>query len=209
MALATRDELVASVKAWLRRTSDPTLAERVDDLVHLCEADFADKLRTRHLLTRARATLNEQWEFLPDDCLHVQTVWLIRGGVRDPEPMDYHSPDNIARLRKKTGAVPCYYTVIGRQLGFFPANELDLSSDLQFDLIYYRRASKLLADSDSNAVLLNYPAIYLYGTLRQAAPFLRDDPAIAIWEAAYNDALSGANAETRELIGGPLTMELA
>lgn len=63
------------------------------------------------------------------------------------------------------------------------------------ELAYYLRVQLGPDDGDTNNVLSTYPACYIYGSLIQSAPFLRDDTRVALWKTLYDNALLGANAE--------------
>lgn len=77
---------------------------------------------------------------------------------------------------------------------------------------YYAKPSLIRNDSDGvNWLTTNAPDLMLYGSLMEAAPFLKDDGRIAVWRDFYSDAL----ADYRDLIrdedrsGAPLAMVLA
>jgi len=63
------------------------------------------------------------------------------------------------------------------------------------ELAYYQRQNLDMADDATNNVLSTYPAIYIYGSLIHAAPFLRDDARVGTWQKLYDNAIAGANAE--------------
>ena len=57
------------------------------------------------------------------------------------------------------------------------------------------RIVPLSAGTDTNWLLTNYPDIYLYGSLIESAPYLRDDQRIGLWQSEYDrraDELAGS-----------------
>jgi hypothetical protein len=63
------------------------------------------------------------------------------------------------------------------------------------EMAYYQRLGLGWNDTDTNSVLSMYPACYLFGSLIQSAPFLRDDSRVKLWSDLYNNAIEGANRE--------------
>jgi hypothetical protein len=59
-------------------------------------------------------------------------------------------------------------------------------------LTYYKRVADLSADTDTNDILANHPAIYIYGALTHHAALKQDAQKAALWKAAYDIAIDGA-----------------
>jgi hypothetical protein len=57
------------------------------------------------------------------------------------------------------------------------------------ELTYYAKLSKLSSTNTTNWLLTAASDAYLYGTLMQAAPYLKDDARIAVWSSMYISAL--------------------
>jgi hypothetical protein len=59
-----------------------------------------------------------------------------------------------------------------------------------------------------NWLLRSHPDAYLYGSLMQAAPFLRDDERIPVWGQFFSNAINSINQrEIRRQIGGVLRVQ--
>lgn len=54
-----------------------------------------------------------------------------------------------------------------------------------------------LMTTDPNWLLTAHPDIYLYGTLVEAAPFLKDDARVPVWEARLQDAIESLSGSVR------------
>ena len=67
-------------------------------------------------------------------------------------------------------------------------------------LRYYQKLTTP-AGSTVNAILTNYPNVYLYGCLIEAAIFEQDQQAAAGYLASYNASVSGLNARTQRITG--------
>lgn len=54
-----------------------------------------------------------------------------------------------------------------------------------------------LMTTDPNWLLTAHPDVYLYGTLVESAPYLKDDARVAVWEQRYQDAVAGIAGSVR------------
>jgi hypothetical protein len=78
---------------------------------------------------------------------------------------------------------PKFYSIIGEQMEFLPAPDTTYT----MQMIYFAMVPPLSqSTTGSNWLLQRYPNIYYYGALLQAAPYLRDDPRIAVWQNMYD-----------------------
>jgi hypothetical protein len=179
MALSTYANLLASVAAWLNRDD---LTAVIPDFVTLAEADMNSRLRLRAMLTRATATLDEAYETLPTDYLHMYRV------VVNDDQITFAPSDRLARYALDyAGEAPKYYAITGSQLQLVPTPTALATATIE--MTYYARPSALSDSNPSNAILAASPGIYLYGALIQAAPYLGDDQRTQTWGQLYQDAI--------------------
>ena len=66
------------------------------------------------------------------------------------------------------------------------------------NIYYYARFDLGDLPGDSNRVLQTHPALYLFGALLEAAPYLKFTSDIPIWQGRYDQAFIGAMANTHE-----------
>jgi hypothetical protein len=97
---------------------------------------------------------------------------------------------------------PRFATIVGSEIEWSPFPSLDPNAPPGAtpqwpvaEMAYYQRLGLGMDDTDSNSVLSTYPACYIYGSLIQSAPFLRDDTRVSVWKTLYDNALIGANSE--------------
>lgn len=97
---------------------------------------------------------------------------------------------------------PRKYSIVGGEIEWSPFPSWDPKTQGPAppnwpvaEMSYYQRCALGLNDTDTNPVLSTYPAIYLYGSLVQSAPFLRDDSRVQTWANLYEAAVVGANNE--------------
>jgi len=58
-----------------------------------------------------------------------------------------------------------------------------------FEMIYYARPRLLDDESETNWITENWPQLLLYATLREVAPFMKDDARIGTWDGMYQRLL--------------------
>ena len=71
----------------------------------------------------------------------------------------------------QTSGTPNFFTIVGSNilLGVQP----DSAKTLQIN--YYKNLTALSDSNATNDILTNYPELYLYGSLAEAAPFIMQD----------------------------------
>jgi hypothetical protein len=181
MALSTYAELKSSVADWLNR-SDLTTA--IPDFISLAEAQMERKLRTRQMISRATATVNTEYSALPDDFLEVKSLKLQTNPVT---PLQFETIDSLDNLQQqyRSASKPRFFSVVGNQIRTVPVPDGSYTTELT----YYAKLSKLSTSNTTNWLLTAASDVYLYGTLMQAAPYLKDDGRIAVWSSMYISAI--------------------
>lgn len=200
MALNSYDGLLASLAGWLMR--DDLLAV-LPDFISLAEDDMNKRLRLRLMMKRSTTTIDadlasDGYETLPGDFLQMWRLSL------DGEPLEFAAASKMAEYAQQLrGGRPAYFSIVGEQLHFAPQGP---APGGLVEMVYYARVPGLSAANQTNALLLKGgPAIYLYGALKQSAPYLGDDPRIATWAQLYDEAcglLQGADDAAE--FAGPL-----
>ena len=179
MALATYSNLTAAVAAWLNRSD---LTAVIPDFVTLAEGKIARDLRLSAQIASTTLTTvaGNQGVTLPSDLLEIENLTLTSTSppgalsVVTPEILDRKYPVNYA-----TGQ-PVVYAPIGTQLLFGPTPDAAYT----VSLVYFQRFTAL-STTPTNWLLTNYPSIYLFGTLAEAAGYMMDPQASAMWTQRY------------------------
>ncbi len=184
MALDTYSALKASVADFLNRDD---LSNQVADFVTLAEAQINRDVRHWRMETRATTTLDARYVALPTDW--VETIRLVADD--NYRALQLLSTDQLERARPGASAgAPQYYAHTAGQIELFPVPGESYTGEL----LYYAKIDALSDSNTSNWLLSDSPDIYLYGSLIQSAPFLRDDERIAVWAAFYSAAVTRLNA---------------
>lgn len=191
MALTNYTELKSAVADWLERAD---LSARIPDFISLAEAQMNRALRVRRMVVQDTNTVSTAYFAVPNDYLDAITLATTLGTELDPAPSDVLARFDTSPA--ETGP-PRFYALVGDQFQVFPAPDQAYT----FLLTYYGRVPALSADNPANWILTESPDAYLYGTLLQAAPYLRDAEATEIWSGLYGAAMTAIQASTRTRAG--------
>lgn len=199
MAITTYAELQSAAANWLVRAD---LTARIPEFIALAEARLNRVMRTR--LTEAEVPLaagpGVRSVALPAGFTEPLRLWIERAGGREELPFLEASLMAAVSLRGEPGA----WTVDGAKVGF------DRPCDQAYAFTLRLLQKFVLSDAaPTNAVLRDFPDLYLFATLSEAAPFLRDAELAAAYETKLARALAEANTqEARSRAAGTLFTEL-
>jgi hypothetical protein len=173
MAISTYSELRAAVADFLNR-SDLTTA--IPSFISLAEAALNRRLRSPEMVTRATVTIDAEYENRPADWMET-----IRYQVNtDPiTVLGFVTPEEaiIQKTKFSAAGTPMFFSTIGTQFQHVPAPDGSFTGEL----MYYGRIAGLSDSNTSNWLLTANPDIYLYATLVQSAPYLKEDERIGVW----------------------------
>ena len=199
MSLDTFANLKTAIADTLDRDSSDL---QIEDFITLAEARHKrspDKggIRIRQMITREALTVNTRQVAMPTGFLEAINLRLLTNPVTVLTYVNYHE---MARIRKEDTGKPEFFTV-GNEFEFNKSPD----SAYNGEIIYYKAETALSDSSPTNNMLTADPATYLYGALIASAPFLSDDPRIALWKALYDEAAAGLNGITKGgRVVGPL-----
>lgn len=201
MALDTYNGLKEEVAGWLNRQD---LQAVIPTFVRLLESQIERTLRVREMITRARAVITEEFTVLPQDFLALEHAIVNEA---KPITLEWVPKNQIDHLQATLPAGPLkYYTIIGDELEVAPFPQ----GESEIEVVYYRSIEKLSETNQSNWLLQRHPDVYLFGTLMQAAPYLKNDERIPLWSSALSAIVEDIRlADERATRGGtPLKMRI-
>ncbi|HEY4252998.1 MAG TPA: hypothetical protein VGM87_17440 [Roseomonas sp.] len=208
MALSDYAELQESIASWLNRRD---LTARIPDFIRLAEDDINTRLRDRRMHRHVDALITDQPVALPEDWL--EAVRLTPKGRH--RPLSLVTLDHIQALRGRRppsdapapeywaeAGMPQCFAIAGTVIEFFPMP----AQPVTVEMVYVQRLPRLGAEAPGNWLLREDSAIYLYGSLAQAEPYLKNDERLAVWAGLYTDRVNNRNAasEAARFSGGPL-----
>ena len=186
MAITTYAELQTATANWLDRTD---LTARIPEFIELAEANFNRVIRQPDMIAKNDSfSIAARYTTLPTDTLEIVRI------VVDLTPvivLEYLTPEEISQRRivmSSTGK-PYYFTMIGgssSQLEVLPSPDSTYTSSI----VYYTRIPALTDSATTNWLLDSHPDIYLFGTLVEAEPYLKNDERMPMWTSRLDKALN-------------------
>ena len=197
-------ELQAAIKSYLYNRKD--LDAQIQTFISLSEKKMFRLLRApeneRLVQTVVPDGQSTPSYTEPDDYLELKFLTM------DGNPLTRIS-DLELKTRLANDAAPGFPSLFGRVLKEYIFWRVP-DSNYTLDFYYWTDFSDtpLVDDADTNAILLEYPDLYLYGALLEAMPFLVDDARIGTWSTFYISTLESANAKTveQEYSGSPVSV---
>lgn len=190
MALANYTDLQSTVADYLNRAD---LTSVIPTFITLAEAKFNRELRTRDMLTRAEAVTTNEFVAMPADFLEDYSLELNMANIGPQQSLQFVGPleAKVLKANKITGLVR-YYTIIDGAFELLPAPAG--STDLL--LTYYAKIPNLSGSNPTNWLFNKSPDLYLYSTMLEAAPYLKDDERLPVWAAARQQVMDAMNEES-------------
>ena len=176
-----RQEIVDLVKEYLNRPNLPTTA--VAAMLAAVEGELNRELREHpRNIRRTTYTQPAGEAILP---LPVDIAQMIE--LRDPSRRLQQFGPTSRALAEQAGG----YIQWGDCVELLPAP----SADTLYTLNYVAFLRPLEADLDTNWVSTYFSDLYLYGALKEAAVYLKDDQRLALWQQEFMRRLDGVQAQ--------------
>lgn len=184
MAISTYSELSTALTNWLHRAD---LVSRIPEFIAMGESYLNRKLRVKEMEESATVTPSQAVRYV---ALPTGYMELLSFTDDEGEPLTAISAEELERAAYGIGtARPEFYRIASR-IDF----EAIADASYSFTLRHYKRLA--LATDLTNSVLTNHPDCYLYASLMQSAPFIKDDGRIMTWKSLMDDAVKAANSQS-------------
>lgn len=204
--MATYQQLQDDVLWYLDRRD---AAARIPSWVSIVETEMAETLRARCMEVTAIQAVDSAYITLPPD-------FCTMASIRD------HSTGELLVLKDEwsgswTEVTGCTaYRLRGDCVEFLPHPTIPDPPDPAWvpqmvEMSWYAKPRPLLLPSDTNPVLEQLYAVYLYGILAHATAAEQDEAMAAQWDAKYQQVVTRANlwAQQSQYSGAPYTQELS
>lgn len=199
MAMTNYSELQTTVSNWLNRSDATTLAI-IPDFIRLAEAKLDRKEEIRDEV-EGTLTLDDETVSLPSD-FREKLKLVFDDTVRFGE-IEIVPPEMLAAKKASLGtsSFPRFAAIIanGTKLRLAPAPD-----QTYVVKTYYVGSLTALTDTDTvNWLLTSHPDIYMYASLVESAPYLKDDERLPLWKAELQERIADLGAfRTRQRSGG-------
>lgn len=193
--------LQQDVRRYLERGSslaaDPVVFEQIPRLINMAERRIARELKIQGFINVVTSTLTPGQSVLdkPDrwrDTVSIAIGTGVSGDDRAPlfgrsyEYVRAYWPNSTERSQPLFYADYDYnhWLVVPTPDAAYPV-----------EIIYYQLPPLLDEEHQTNWLTDNAPEVLLYGTLLEAAPFLKNDERIPVWQNMYDRAAAMLNGE--------------
>lgn len=193
------DWLKGAIADWLHRED---LAERIPDFIMLAEQRLNRLPRVRGMQVQEVLALapGSRLVALPLDYNTPVTAWMDRDQGR--VQLTPAVPEQLA-VTSNPGQ-PQYWCIDGANLMVERPADVEYSITLRYYGLY-----RLSDAATINALLIKYPDLYLYASLIESAPYVRDPGLLGIWQDRYDRAVKEITVnESRARGAVPLTTDL-
>lgn len=178
MALDSYSGLKASVADFLNRSD---LTSVIPDFITMAEAQLTRRLvangPVREMMGTDSLTVNAELMAVPDDFYGANSLYL--SGSQDS--LELTTPEEIARRKviySGASGDPQIWAVVGSNLQFWPWAG---TGSYTGSLLYWQKIPALSDSNTTNWLLTAHPDAYLYTSLIQSAPYLKDDARLNVW----------------------------
>jgi hypothetical protein len=190
--LKNYDDLKFTVAKTLNRND---LTTAIPGFIVLAEAEIRRVVRRKVL--RETITLTEEATALPTTCAVLRSVFPRTSEATLDLPLNIGTPEQFAFERARSGGIA------GRPTrGFVTDNILVVTpspiDDFDVEIHFFEKLVPLSANNATNSVLAEAPDIYYFGTLLQAAPYLKNDERVELWRTALDRAVDQLNSVRNE-----------
>ena len=185
--MRTRSTLEVAIRDWLNR-EDQSVVDRTPDFISLAEVRLFSRLRVRENETSVVLTPVNAQVSVPADLSEVKVFTF--GGVG----LEYKADQAYFRRtpRYVTGEAS-YFTRIAEKYAIWPFPD---GSTNTVTLYYYQNQVLGLGVNDTTRVLTASPALYLFGALIAAEPYLKHKDKLEQWKTEYGEAYADITSNT-------------
>jgi len=196
----TYDGLTSLVLQYLER-SDAAVVNFIPTAIMLAEFEIAQDIKTLGQMIVVESTMNANNPVIAKPALWRKTVSMTlvdANGDKQPvylrklEYLNSYAPDVTA-----TGQ-PLYYADYDYEHWFVAPTP---STAFAFEALCYTRLTPLSSSNQTNWLTQNAPNALLFGTLKQTAPFLKDDARLALWSQMFDASIAALKTEDQLRIG--------
>jgi hypothetical protein len=201
----TYDNLTSLVLQYLER-SDPAVVNFIPTAITMAEFEIAQDIKTLGQLEVVTSNMNAGNGVIAKPARWRKTVSMTlatASGTKQPiylRKLEYLN--NYAPSTTATGT-PLYYADYDYD-HWFVAPTPDQA--YAFEALCYTRLQPLSSDNQTNWLTQNAPNAMLFGTLKQTAPFLKDDARLVVWNQMFTEAMTALKTEDSLRIGDRQTI---
>ena len=189
----TYDSLTSTVLQYLERR-DAAVVEAIPTFITLCEFEIAQYIKTLGQMEVVDATMNIGNPVIAKPARWRKTVSMTLSNEGEKQPLFLRKLEYLNAYAQDVTATgtPLYYADYDYE-HWIVAPTPDKA--YPFESLCYTRLQPLSAANQTNWLTQNAPNAMLFGTLKQTAPFLKNDARLALWKQMFDEALAALKTE--------------
>jgi hypothetical protein len=189
----TYDSLTSTVLQYLERR-DAAVVEAIPTFITLCEFEIAQYIKTLGQMEVVDANMNIGNPVIAKPARWRKTVSMTLSNSGEKQPMLLRKLEYLnayAQDVTETGT-PLYYADYDYEHWIVAPTP---NQAYAFEALCYTRLQPLSSAYQTNWLTQNAPNAMLFGTLKQTAPFLKNDARLALWKQMFDEALAALKTE--------------
>jgi len=196
----TYDSLTSTVLQYLER-QDQAVVNFIPTAISLAEFEIAQEIKTLGQLEVVDSTLQAGSAVIQKPARWRKTVSMtLVDGSGNKQPLLLRKLEYLNNYWPVVSATaqPLYYADYDYD-HWFVAPTPDAA--YSFEALCYTRLQPLDSNNQTNWLTQNAPNAMLFGTLKQTAPFLKNDARLALWSQMFTEALNALKTEDVSRVG--------
>jgi hypothetical protein len=195
MSITNYSELKAAVGNWLNRSD---LTSYISDFIAMAESTIYRRLRIRAMEASLNSTIASGVIAVPADYLELKHAYIDGTPTTQLQRKSAQWIYENYPLRSADG-MPLYIATDGDNFifGRYPDSYYTIKGT------YYKKLSALSDSNTTNWFIINAPDLLLFGSLKEAEPFLKNDDRMMLWESKFEKIISAIEqGERKERLSG-------
>jgi hypothetical protein len=203
MSIGTYAQLQTAVGNWLNRSD---LTSFIPDLIRLGEDRIYRRLRIRAMESSLSSAIASGVVAVPADYVEMKYAYINGTPVTWLDPKEPQWIIQNYPTRSSDGLPKFFAPDAGNFIfGPYPDSAYTMKGT------YYKRLTALSDQNTTNWFTTNAPGVLLFAALCEAEVFIKNDPRLALWDAKYEQEISGIELEEKQarISGGPLSVSVS
>jgi hypothetical protein len=195
----TYDSLTNLVLQYLER-SDPAVVAFIPTAITLAEFEIAQDIKTLGQMEVVTANMEIGNPVIQKPARWRKTVSMTVTTPTGKQPVLLRKLEYLNNYWPTVTATdtPLFYADYDYDNWFVAPTP---NSAYAFEALCYTRLQPLDSATQTNWLTQNAPNAMLFGTLKQTAPFLKDDARLAVWSGLFSAAVAALKTEDQLRIG--------
>lgn len=195
----TYDSLTALILQYLER-SDPAVVAFIPTAIAMAEFEISQNIKTLGQMSVADANMSIGNAIIPKPARWRKTVSMTLTTPSGKQPIFLRKLEYLNNYwpNVTTTGTPLYYADYDYDHWFIAPTP---DAAYAFETLCYTRLQPLDSSTQTNWLTQNAPNAMLFGTLKQTAPFLKDDARLVVWSGLFDAAMAALKTEDQLRVG--------